>query len=218
LGIARIALSTKPLASGGAGRAAAAARGYLDAFIAAGLFALFLVTFVIRPFYIPSVSMVPTLQVRDVVLVDEIAYRLHAPGHGDVAVFTPPLNSGGSDYVKRVIGVPGDRIVIANGMVYRNGAPLREPYENQPPRYTLAIRNYGIYVNGSALDPRQADVPARSQWQASNRVPKGYYFVLGDDRNYSDDSHVWGFVRARSFVGRAFVIIWPLDRVRALAK
>ena len=90
--------------------------------------------------------MVPTLQVRDVVLVDEIAYRLHAPADGDVAVFTPPVDSGGNDYVKRVIGVPGDTIAISDGIVYRNGAALREPYENQPPRYELAIRDYGIYV------------------------------------------------------------------------
>jgi len=203
---------------GAASTAAATARGYLDALIAAGLVALFLITFVIRTFYIPSVSMVPTLQVHDVVLVDEIAYRLHAPAVGDVAVFAPPVNSGGEDYVKRVIGVPGDRIVIADGIVYRNGTALREPYENQSPRYALTIRNYGIYVNGSPLDPRQANVPPRATWQAPDRIPDGFYFVLGDDRNYSDDSHVWGFVREPGFVGRAFFVIWPLDRVRALEK
>ncbi len=218
MGIARVALSTKPFATGSANVAASPARACLDALIAAGLVALFLVTFVIRTFYIPSVSMVPTLQVHDVVLVDEIAYRLHAPGRADVAVFTPPVSSGGNDYVKRVIGVPGDKIVVTGGTVYRNGAPLREPYENQPPRYDLAIRNYDIYVNGVALDPRQANVPPRAMWQAPDRIPGGLYFVLGDDRNYSDDSHVWGFVRAQSFVGRAFLIIWPFDRVRALER
>lgn len=218
MGIARLAISTKPFATGSAGPAAAKIRGYLDVLIAAGLVALFLITFVIRTFYIPSVSMVPTLQVHDVVLVDEIAYRLHAPGHGDVAVFAPPLNSGGNDYIKRVIGAPGDSVVISDGAVDRNDVTLHEPYENQAPRYTLAIRNYGIYVNGVALDPRQAEVPPRAQWQAPDRIPNGFYFVLGDDRNYSDDSHVWGFVPARSFVGRAFFIVWPLDRVRALER
>jgi signal peptidase I len=218
LGIARAAISTKPFATGAAGAAAATVRGYLDALIAAGLVALFLITFVIRTFYIPSVSMVPTLQVRDVVLVDEIAYRLHAPAAGDVAVFIPPVDSGGSDYVKRVIGVPGDGIVVADGVVYRNGNPLREPYENQPPRYTLAIRDYGIYVNGRALDPHLANIPARAIWQAPDRIPNASYFVLGDNRNYSDDSHVWGFARSSGLVGRAFFILWPLDRVRALEK
>jgi signal peptidase I len=212
---------------------AAAARGYLDALIVAGLIALFLITFVIRTFYIPSVSMVPTLHVRDVVLVDEIAYRLRRPASGDIAVFTPPIYSAGNEYVKRVIGVPGDRIAIDGGVVYRNGTPLHEPYENQPPNYTLAIRDYGIYVNGRALDSRSANVPPRAMWQSLNRIPAGFYFVLGDNRNYSDDSHVWGFAqtsgafaagplaprKARaSFAGRAFVILWPIDRLRVLEK
>jgi signal peptidase I len=177
--------------------------------------------------------MVPTLQVRDALLVDEIAYRLHPPAPGDVAVFTPPVDSSGEEYVKRVIGVPGDTIAIVNGIVYRNGAALREPYENQPPRYSLAVRAYEIYVDGRPLDPRAANVPAKALWQAPNRIPKGFYFVLGDNRNYSDDSHVWGFaqtggvfaagplagrnVRAR-FAGRAFLIWWPLDRLRVLER
>jgi signal peptidase I len=229
LGIARVALSAKPFVS----RPAAITRAYLDALIVVGLGALFLITFVIRTFYIPSVSMVPTLEVRDVLLVDEMAYRLARPADGDVAIFTPPVDSGGSDYVKRVIGVPGDRVSISNGVVYRNGSALNEPYENEPPNYDLAIRDYDIEVNGRPLDPRAANVPPRPMWQAPNRIPDGFYFVLGDNRNYSDDSHVWGFaqlggffaagplagrnVRAR-FIGRAFLILWPLDRLRVLEK
>jgi signal peptidase I len=206
-------------------------RDSLDALIVAGLIALFLITFVVRTFYIPSVSMVPTLQVHDVLLVDEIAYRLHAPAAGDVAVFVPPVGANGNDFIKRVIGVPGDTISIYNGVVYRNGRALHEPYENQPPRYDLSIRQYGIYVDGQRLDPRAANIPPKALWQAPNRIPKSFYFVLGDNRNYSDDSHVWGFaqtsgtfaagplahqsVRGR-FVGRAFLILWPLDRMHAL--
>jgi signal peptidase I len=205
----------------------------LDALIVAGLVALFLITFVIRTFYIPSVSMVPTLQVRDVVLVNEIAYRLHRPADGDIAVFEPPVDSGGSDFVKRVIGVPGETIAIRNGVVYRNGAALREPYENQTPNYDLTIRDYAIYVDGRRLDPRVANVPPRASWQAPDRIPTGFYFVLGDNRNYSDDSHVWGFAQTHgdfaagplkgrkaraSFRGRAFAIIWPLNRLQILEK
>ncbi|MGA8533411.1 MAG: signal peptidase I [Candidatus Tumulicola sp.] len=206
-------------------------REYLDALLVAGLIALFLVTFVIRTYYIPSVSMVPTLQVRDVLLVDEIAYRLHRPQRGDVAVFTPPVPSQGDEFVKRVVGAPGDTIRISDGIVYRNGVALREPYENQPPNYDLAIKNYGIYIDGLPLDPRHADIPPRSMWQAPDRIPEGFYFMLGDNRNYSDDSHVWGFAQAggtfaagrlaarkvrAGFAGRAFAILWPLNRMQIL--
>jgi len=214
LGVARLALSAKGFPQ----RAGAVARFYLDGLIAAGLAALLLTTFVIGTFYIPSVSMVPTLQVRDVLLVDEIAYHLHSPQEGNISVFRPPLDPAGSDFVKRIIGVPGDTIAISDGAVYRNGTALHEPYENQAPRYDLAIREYGIYVDGKRLDPRAAEIPPRSSWQAPNRIPGDFYFVLGDNRNYSEDSHVWGFVPARNFVGRAFLILWPRNRLAVLTK
>ncbi len=206
-------------------------RDYLDAFIVAGLAALLLITFVIRIFYIPSISMIPTLQVHDALLVDELDYHLHPPRSGDVAVFVPPVASQGDEFIKRVIGVPGDTLRISDGIVYRNGVALREPYENEPPGYDLTIKDYGIYVDGEPLDPRQANVPPKALWQAPNRIPKGFYFMLGDNRNYSDDSHVWGFaqlhgrfaagplahtnVRA-SFTGRAFLIFWPFGRFRII--
>ena len=173
--------------------------------------------------------MVPTLQVGDVLLVDEIAYRLHAPQRGDVAVFTPPVPSHGDEFVKRVIGTPGDTIRISDGVVYRNGSAMREPYENQPPRYDLKVERYGIYVNGVALDSRNANVPPRAMWQAPDRVPNGFYFMLGDNRNYSDDSHVWGFAQTSGafaagplagkhsgFAGRVFAIFWPLQRMQVV--
>ena len=214
--MARIALSTKPFKTGSS--AAAAARGSLDGLIIAGLVALFLITFVIGTFYIPSVSMVPALQVGDTVLVDEIVYRFAPPADGDVAIFKPPLPSGGENFIKRVVGAPGDRLTIADGVLYRNGAAVTESFENQPPEYSLAIRDYGIYVNGRPLDPHAANVPPKSRWQAPNRIPERYYFVLGDNRNYSDDSHVWGFVDRASFVGRAFLVLWPLRRLHVLEK
>jgi signal peptidase I len=206
-------------------------REYLDAFIVAGLAALLLITFVIRTFYIPSISMMPTLGVGDVLLVNELDYLVHGPQPQDVAVFLPPIDSQGNEFIKRVIGVAGDTIRISGGIVYRNGLPLREPYENEQPKYDLEIKDYGIYVDGVPLDPAQANIPPRSMWQAPDRVPKGFFFMLGDNRNYSEDSHVWGFaqrdgrfaagplahknVRA-SFAGHAFVVFWPLDRLHVL--
>jgi signal peptidase I len=230
--VARIALSIKPLANANATTSAVAVvREYLDALIVAGLAALFLITFVVRTYYIPSISMIPTLTVHDLLLVDEMAYRFDRPHHGDIAVFAPPVESNGNAFVKRVIGVGGDTIRIADGIVYRNGTALMEPYENQPPRYDLAIKAYDIYVDGEPLDPATADIPPKRFWQAPDRIPDGFYLVLGDNRNYSEDSHVWGFAQGTgafaagpmagssaraAFIGRAFLILWPLRRIRVL--
>jgi len=235
--VARFALSIRPLAADEAkSSAVAVVREYLDAFIVAGLAALFLITFVIRTFYIPSDSMVPTLIRQDVLLVNELDYRLHAPNSGDIAVFTPPIEAAGNAFIKRVIGVPGDTLRVKDGIVYRNGKALDEPYENMQPAYELDIKHYGIWVdNGDGterpLDPRVANVPPKSQWQSPDRIPDGYYFMMGDNRNNSDDSHVWGFAQTHGpfaagplaakhvqsgFSGRAFLIFWPLNRLRVL--
>lgn len=221
-------------AAGSSARTASALREYLDAFIVAGLAALFLITFVVRTFYIPSESMMPTLQDRDVLLVNEFAYRFSPPHRGDIVVFTPPIASP-SSFIKRVIAVPGDSLRIQDGAVYVDGKRRREPYIAQAPDYDLIIKNYGIYVdNGDGLvplDPHKADVPPRSMWQAPDRVPKGFYFVMGDNRNDSEDSHVWGFAQMHgrfaagplakspvkaAFTGRAFLLLWPFDRLRIL--
>ena len=203
---------------------------YLDSLIVAGLVALLLISFVVRAYYIPSVSMVPTLDVSDVVLVDQLTYRFGGPQPEDVAVFTPPVPDG-SAFIKRVIGVPGDTIRISDGIVYRNGTALVEPYTNEPAKYDLEIKHYGIYVDGRPLDSSRADVPPKARWQAPNRIPNGFYLMLGDNRNYSDDSHVWGFAQASGtfaagplaqsgaragFAGKAFLLFWPLDRTRIL--
>jgi signal peptidase I len=212
--IARLALSMKPFTAGDEeSPAVAALRGYFDIIIAAGLVALLLIVFVIRTFYISSISMIPTLQIGDVFLIDQLTYHLRSPRDGEIAVFTPPVSGQPEEFIKRVIGVPGDTIRISGGTVYRNGKTLAESYENQPPNYNLVIRDYTIYVDGAALDPAQADIPSRGMWQAPDRIPRGFYFMLGDNRNYSDDSHVWGFARQGAFSGRAFLIIWPQLKV-----
>jgi signal peptidase I len=230
-----VALSLKPVAAAGEAPAATAVvREYLDAFIVAGLVALFLITFVIRTFYIPSESMEPTLQQRDVLLVNEFAYRFGGPHRGDIVVFRPPVASS-NNFIKRVIAVPGDTLRIENGAVYVNGKPLREPYIAQAPEYNLAIEKYGIYVDDGAgfeaLSTTEADIPPRNAWKAPDRVPPGFYFVMGDNRNDSEDSHVWGFAQMRGrfasgplaktettaeFTGRAFLLLWPFDRLRIL--
>ena len=231
----RIAVSLKPAPGGRAARAGTILREYLDAFIAAGLAALLLVTFVVRTFYIPSGSMVPTLQQRDVLLVNEFAYRFFPPHRGDIVVFRPPIRTS-SDFIKRIVAVPGDSLRIQDGTVFVNGKPQREPYIAQRPSYDLIVKDYGIFVDQgdgclTPLDPAEANVPPRSRWQRPDRIPAGFYFVMGDNRNDSEDSHVWGFAQMNGrfasgplaktastaqFAGRAFLLLWPFHRLRVL--
>ncbi len=232
--VARVVLSAKPAAAGHSGNAVLVVREYLDALIVAGLIALFLITFVVRTFYIPSQSMVPTLEQRDVLLVNEFAYRFAAPHRGDIVVFRPPIASP-DNFIKRVIAVPGDTLRISGGKVYVNGKALAEPYVAQAPQYDLRIKKYDIFVDsGDGFQPlsrTSANIPPRSLWQAPNRVPKGFYFVMGDNRNDSDDSHIWGFAQLQGrfaagplahraavahFTGRAFLVLWPINRLRIL--
>ena len=178
--------------------------------------------------------MVPTLRQNDVLLVNEFEYRVHGPARGDIVVFKPPIASP-TDFIKRVVAVPGDTLRISAGVVYVNGKRIEEPYILQAPSYELRVAGYGITVdtgNGpQRLNPAQADIPPRALWQAPDRVPAGYYFVMGDNRNDSDDSHIWGFAQQRGkftagplaqsntaaqFTGRAFLLLWPLNRLRVL--
>ncbi len=203
-------------------------REYLDAFIVAGLVALFLITFVVRTFFIPSGSMEPTLQVHDVLLVNEFEYRFGKPHDGDIVVFPPPIPSS-NDFIKRVVGSPGEQIRVHDGTVYRNGQPLTEPYIASKPNYELEVRDYGVFVDGVRLDPAISNVPPKERWSAPDRIPAGFYLMFGDNRNNSEDSHIWGFAQPSGtfatgqragqkagFTGHAFVIFWPLDRIRIL--
>lgn len=231
--VVRVAISIKqpvPVAvgDGASPSARTVIREYLDAFIVAGLVALFLITFVVRTFFIPSGSMIPTLQIHDVLLVNEFEYRFGKPSHQDVVVFPPPIQSP-NDFIKRLIGAPGDTLRIHNGIVYRNGVALVEPYEEQKPNYELEVKNYGVYVDGTPLDPLQANIPPKDKWQAPDKIPDGCYFMMGDNRNNSEDSHIWGFAQAggtflagplkgqkASFTGHAILIFWPLDRLQII--
>src|SRR5580658_5231825 len=147
IGAARALLSLRPVVAGSSGRSTAIAREFLDPFIIAGLAAWLLITFVARTYYIPSASMVPTLQINDVLLVDKFEYRFHEPNRGDIVVFPPPIPTT-DDFIKRVIGRPGDQLKISNGIVSINGQPLVEPYLNDKPNYDLEVKNYGVYVDG----------------------------------------------------------------------
>ncbi|MEI6291165.1 MAG: signal peptidase I [Chloroflexota bacterium] len=125
-------------------------------------------------------SMTPTLQNGEFVLVNRLAYRMGVPQRGDIIVFHFPVDPGSQDLIKRVIGLPGDRIMVANGIVWVNGQKLIEPYIAEAPLY------------GGA-------------WE----VPADELFVLGDNRNDSSDSHSWGMLPINEIVGKAVFIYWP---------
>lgn len=230
--LARIILSLRPVATSSSGRSIAIAREYLDPFIYAGAAAWLLITFVARTYYIPSESMVPTLLVHDVLLVDKFEYRFHKPHEGDVVVFPPPIPTP-DDFIKRVIGLPGERLYIKGGLVYINGKAIDEPYIEARPDYDLKVANYGIQVNEGfgwhALSNEEANIPPKSQWTSPDTIPPNCYLMFGDNRNDSEDSHVWGFAQLSGdfatgprkgeragFTGRAFLIFYPLSQMKIL--
>jgi signal peptidase I len=153
------------------------------------LAALVLRTFVVQTFFIPSQSMHDTLLEGDRVLVNKLAYHLHGINRGDVIVFGRPPNISipDNDLIKRVIGLPGDRIEARDGKVYVDDRLLVEPYVQRG------------CTNGTVNLPRSV-------------VPAGHVFVMGDNRCDSTDSRVFGPIGESLVVGRAFVIIWPLGR------
>ena len=130
-------------------------------------------------FRIEGKSMEPNLHDGEYVLIDKISYLFHPPERGDVIVFLPPNEE--RDYIKRVIGVPGDMVEIKDGQVYVNGAALDEPY-------LMSSTN-------STSQPYQ--------------VAEGHYFVMGDNRNNSSDSRSFGAIVPQSIVGRAWLVYWP---------
>jgi signal peptidase I len=165
------------------------------------VFAFGLRTAVAESCYIPSASMQPTLQINDKLIVDKISYRFANPVRGDIVVFNPTaqlakeVDAEGKqkfkeNFIKRVIGVPGDRIEVKSGKVYINGKVISEKYLDEAPNYNWS---------STALTP-------------DGIIPKGHYLVLGDNRNNSYDSHYWGFVPKDKIVGKAVVRFWPLDR------
>lgn len=183
--------------------------------------ALFILTFIVQPFRIPSKSMERTLLVGDFLLVNKAAY---APaGHwawllpyrtiqrGDIVVFHFPPDPP-EHVVKRVIGLPGDHVHLENGLAWVNGEPLREPWAVFEPAYPDDFRD-------SFPTRLYTDPGVDSQWWMQMRrevregdlvVPAGEYFVLGDNRNFSRDSRYWGFVPHDHIVGRPFVIYFSL--------
>ena len=172
--------------------------------------------------------MEPGIESDEYVLINALAYKFGPPKRGDIVVFPPPIETT-NDFIKRLMGSPGETFRIHAGVVYRNGVALAEPYTAEKPNYELEVKNYGIYVDGTPLDPSQANVPPKSQWTSPDTIPPNCYFMMGDNRNNSEDSHIWGFAQLRGtfatgeeagkhagFTGHAFLLFWPPNRIGIL--
>ena len=164
--------------------------------------ALLIKTFAIQAFYIPSQSMEPTLMPGDRVLVNKLAYDFHPVHTDDIVVFRRPPNDttpGIDDLIKRVIGLPGQTVDVANCGVYINGKELAQPY--LPKGWQEPTSEYCTTW------------PASSPLPDPYKVPKGYYFVMGDNRQDSYDSRYSGPLPDSYIVGRAFLRMWPPGRI-----
>ncbi len=168
------------------------------------ILAFLLRTFVVEPRFIPSGSMEPTLLVNDRIIVEKISYLFNEPKRGQIIVFYPPKSPAIEDntkaYIKRVIGLPGDRISIFNGKVFVNNNPLQEPYIAEPPNYVLPPQKQNL-----------ESLSDNAREQAVIIVPPNYYWVMGDNRNNSNDSHIWGFLPKQNIIVRAYLRFWPFD-------
>jgi len=161
-------------------------REALETVLWAVALALVLRTFVVQSYWIPSGSMIPTLQIRDRVMAAKFWYRFSEPQRGQIVVFKFP-DDPKKDFVKRIIGLPGETVEIRNGAVYVNGENLNEPY----------VRNH----DSMSMEP--------------TIVPEKHYFMLGDNRPNSWDGRFWDhrFVSRDELRGPAFFRFWPLSRI-----
>jgi len=179
-------------------------REYAEALIIAVILALFIRTFVVQAFKIPSGSMIPTLNIGDHILVnkfifgtkipftDMILIPFSQPHRGDIIVFKYPEDEN-KDFIKRVVGLPGDTLEVRNKIVYINGKALSETY---------------AYYSDAAIFPRGTQ-PRDNM--APVMIPHDSYFMMGDNRDHSLDSRFWGFVKLNKIKGKAFIIYWSWD-------
>lgn len=180
-----------------------AIRKNTEGIVIAILIALFVRTFIVQAFDIPSGSMEPTLLPGDYILVNKFIYGIRVPfskirlfsfnkpQRGNVIVFIYPKKPS-LDFIKRVIGMPGETVQIVQGKIYIDGAPIHDPWgyfdKKEPPGFIAEVENFGPVL-----------------------VPKDSFFVMGDNRNNSDDSRFWGFLPLNDVLGKAFTIYFSWD-------
>jgi len=166
---------------------------YADSARSASIFALIIVTLIVQTFKIPTGSMIPTLNIGNHLMVNKFIYYFKKPRRGDILVFVYPVNPK-KDFIKRLIGLPGETIQIKDGSVFINGEELKAPQ-------VIAERYYyneGMYGEGMI------------------KIPDNAYFVMGDNTRNSKDSRFWGFVPKKNLLGKAFFVYWPLIKMRVI--
>ncbi len=189
--------------------------------LATVVIAVFVITFAVQAFQIPSESMENTLLIGDYLLVDKLRYGGGSLGdslmpyepvrRGDIIVFRYPVNPT-QHFVKRVVGLPGDRVRLINRQVYVNGIPLSEPYVryNSVPRDVFRDEFPRLNVPVPGLEGGWWLQMRKLVEDSQLIVPEGNYFVLGDNRDDSKDSRYWGFVPRENIVGRPLLIYWSV--------
>ena len=196
-------------------------RGFIAEWTVTIVLLLFATTTLVQAFVIPSASMVGTLLIGDHVLVDKLTYGPSGPvsrhllpyrevRRGDIIVFRYPLNIS-EDYVKRAIGVPGDRIHLVNKKLWLNGHPVDEPYAQHSTTYIDSYRDNFPAAPSSPLRPQALDMIDNHVFNGELVVPPGFIFAMGDNRDDSDDSRYWGLVPRENIVGTPLVIYWSYD-------
>ncbi len=167
-------------------------RETIETIVWAFVLAMIIRTFIVQAFWIPSGSMIPTLEVNDRVLVAKFWNWFFEPSRGSLYVFKYPMDPD-RDFVKRVIAVPGDIVDMKDGVVYINGKPIQEDYVTHHDRYTMRANRFF------------PEVPFK--------VPEKKYFMLGDNRSNSQDSRYWGYAELKDMRGPVFFRYWPLNRI-----
>jgi signal peptidase I len=200
---------------------AAGPRGTIAEWTVTIILLLFGTTALVQAFVIPTGSMEDTLLIGDHLLVDKLAYAPAGPisryllpykpiRRGDIVVFRYPVDVT-QTYVKRVIGIPGDRIRIVNKQVYRNGQKLYEPYTYFKTEYIDSYRDNFPSTPNTRITEGAQEMLERHVVNGEVVVPPGHYFVMGDNRDSSFDSRYWGFVPRENIIGKPLIIYWSYD-------
>jgi len=148
------------------------------------------ISFAVQTVHVEGLSMFATLNDNDYLIADKIDYRIHSPQRGDIVILRPPTDDS-KDFIKRIIALPGERLLIRDGVVYINGHHLVEPYLPEA---------WNVYNNWPLSGPADGQV-----------IPPNQYFVMGDNRNRSQDSRTFGPIGKDRIDGRAWFRIWPIN-------